>query len=167
MTPINKSKICEESTPHLLLIFSQLIFSFWHIIGYLAQKRASLFVFSLYRTGFASTLMLFFILIRSEGYGKIFRINRDDYLRFMYIAFCNVINILGTLIAFSYVAPNQYAIMQPLVPILATLLSCVIRLEKLTFLKVTGVTVAVLGSIMIGSGTSTEKVLTILDCIYR
>jgi drug/metabolite transporter (DMT)-like permease len=48
--------------------------------------------------------------------------------------------------------------MQPLVPILATLLSCIVQIEKLNFLKGTGVCVAVLGSIMIASETSTEQV---------
>jgi hypothetical protein len=95
MASTSSSKICEASTPHLLLILSQFIYSFYHIIGYLAQKNASLLVLSLYRTAISSILMLLFTLTRIKGNCSYLRINKEDYLRFMYIGFCNVVNVLG------------------------------------------------------------------------
>jgi hypothetical protein len=94
MTSTSSGKIFEDFSPHLLLIFSQFIFSFYHIIGYLAQKNASLLVLSLYRTAFSSVLMLLFTLTRRKGNYNL-GINKEDYLRFMYIGFCNVVNVLG------------------------------------------------------------------------
>jgi drug/metabolite transporter (DMT)-like permease len=146
--------------PHLLLIVSQFLYSGWHIIGFLALKNgANPLVLALYRGSFASVLMFFFALTQTKGNHKLFKIDPNDYLRFVFLGFCSFVSVVGTIISFQYITPSHYAIFQPLVPCMATIISCSINLEKCTTLKVIGISVAALGAIIIESGAVVMKVL--------
>ena len=143
--------------PHLLLIVTQFIFSGWHLLGFLAiRSGANPLIFALYREAIASVLMLFYVLYRIKGSYRLLQIDYSDYRRFIFVGFCCFINVVGSIISLQYISPNRYAILQPAIPIIATAISCSIKLEKFTVMKTVGITVAALGAIVTESHAVNE-----------
>ena len=135
--------------PHFLLTLVQLIFSGWHLLGFLAiRSGANPLIFALYRETIASVLMVMYVLSRVNGNYWMVLIDYVDFKQFIFVGLCCFINVVGTVISLQYISPNRYAILQPAIPIITTAISCGMKLEKMTAMKTIGITVAALGAII-------------------
>ena len=135
--------------PHFLLIVTQFIFSGWHLLGFLVMSSgANPLIFALYRETIAAVLMLIYVAFRISGNYRMVLVDYVDYRRFIFVGFCSFVNVVGTVISLQYISPNRYAILQPAIPIIATAISCGIKLEKFTAMKTLGISVAALGAII-------------------
>ena len=143
--------------PHLLLIVTQFVFSGWHLLGSLAMRSgANPLIFALYRESIATFLMFFYVLFQLKGKLDTLRIDRDDIPRFLFVGFCCFVNVVGTVVSLQYISPDKYAILQPAIPVIATVISCCIKLENFTALKALGISIASFGAILIESGSIGE-----------
>jgi drug/metabolite transporter (DMT)-like permease len=142
---------------HLLLLLVMLCFSGWHIVGSLALKDgADPLVFATYRECIASVLM--FLLVLSDRESMV-AILPEDYPRFVFCGFCSFVNVVGTMFTLQYLSATTYAIMQPAIPVFATIVSYACGLEALNLLKCFGIALAVGGAVLIeawGSDSSSE-----------
>lgn len=93
--------------------------------------------------------MAIFVIIRNRNKHRLFNIDQEDYLKFISVGFCCFLNVVLTILSFQYITPNFYSILQPTIPCIATVISCCVQLEKLTLLKVIGVSIAAFGAIVI------------------
>lgn len=135
-----------KNTPYILLLLVQLIFSGWHIIGSISLKEgADPLVFALYREIFGTILM--YSLVYSRDVEVI--IFKEDYARFLALGFFSFMNMVGTLLALQNISAARFALFQPGIPCIATLISIGIGLEKHTWLKLSGIGIAVVGAILI------------------
>lgn len=143
--------------PHILLIVTQFVFSGWHLLGSLAMRSgANPLIFALYRESIATFLMFFYVLLQLKGKLDTLRVDRDDVPRFIFVGFCCFVNVVGTVVSLEYVTPDKYAILQPAIPVIATVISCCVKLENFTALKVLGISIASFGAILIESGSINE-----------
>jgi drug/metabolite transporter (DMT)-like permease len=135
-----------KRTPaHLTLLSAQLCFSGWHIVGSLAMKDgADPFVFVLYRELAGSVLMYSY----ARYCGLDMKIERSDWLRFAMLGFLSFVNVVGAMLALKYISPTRFAIFQPSIPCIATFISILVGLERITLLKVIGIIVAVGGAVI-------------------
>lgn len=130
---------------HLVLISIQLCFSGYHIVGSVSFKEgADPLVFALYRELIASVLMYLLTIYRTVPVS----IHVEDRNRIAYIGFCSFVNVVGTVLALQYISAVQYAMMQPLIPVVATVLSASLGLEIITVVKGVGILCAVGGAVM-------------------
>jgi drug/metabolite transporter (DMT)-like permease len=130
---------------HAILISVQLCFSGYHIIGSVAFKKgADPLIFALYREILATCLM--YGLTVYKGIPVV--IEKQDWTRIIYIGFCSFVNVVGTVMALQYISAVQYAMMQPVIPVVATILSVFLKLENLTIIKSFGICCAVGGAIL-------------------
>lgn len=130
---------------HGVLMSIQFCFSGYHIIGSVAFKKgADPLIFALYREILATALM--YGLTRYKSASLI--IDKEDYWRILYIGFCSFVNVVGTVLALQYISAVQYAMMQPIIPVVASILSTIKGLEKMTFVKSCGIICAVGGAIL-------------------
>jgi drug/metabolite transporter (DMT)-like permease len=125
-------------------------------------------MFALYREVFASILM--YGLVRY--YGKFVFVHPEDYQRMLFLGFCSFVNVVGTILALQYINPVRYSVMQPIIPVIATLISVGIGLESLSPIKSCGILAAVGGAILVetwhasSDDESSNVVLgTILVCV--
>lgn len=143
---------------HLLLLSSQLCFSGWHIVGSQALKEgADPFVFVLYRELVAASVMAFILYIIT---GERIRIDPVDYKRFFFLGCCSFVNVVGAMLSLNYISATRFAIFQPSIPCIATCISIFIGLERFTWIKAAGISLAVGGAIMAeawNSSSSDEK----------
>lgn len=125
-------------------------------------------MFALYREVFASILM--FGLVKYLG--KTIEIHPENYRRLLFLGFCSFTNVVGTILALQYINPVRYSVMQPCIPVIATLISVGIGLETLTLIKSCGILCAVGGAILVetwhgGSDDESSNIVlgTILVCV--
>lgn len=131
---------------HALLLSSQLCFSGWHIVGSLAMKDgASPFVFALYRELFAAAMM--FLIAKYVTHQSLY-ILPEDRVRFLILGFFSFVNVVGAMLSLNYISATRFAIFQPCIPCIATMISVVVGLESFTVIKAAGVAVAVSGAIL-------------------
>jgi len=138
--------ISKSYTVHGVLVLVQLCFSGWHVIGSLVFKDGTNpLIFALYREIYASILMLAYVVVQRIKIA----IDVSDYLRFCYLGLCSFLNVVLTVVALQYISPSRYALMQPCVPVLATIVSYSIGLESLNTLKICGIAFAACGAAFI------------------
>ena len=65
-------------------------------------------------------------------------------------------NVVGCIVALSYIPATRLAIMQPSVPIIATIISVLIRMERLNTYKIFGILSAVAGAVLMEILSSTS-----------
>lgn len=125
-------------------------------------------MFALYREVFASILMYGLV----KYFGQIITVHPEDYRRMLFLGFCSFTNVVGTILALQYINPVRYSVMQPIIPVIATLISVGIGLESLSWIKSCGILAAVGGAILVetwqaGSDDESSNILlgTILVCI--
>lgn len=139
---------------HAVLVSVQLCFSGWHIIGSLTlSKGADPLVFATYRECVATVLMLVIAIMR----GSVCEIDSGDRLRFLYLGVCSFVNVVGTLFALQLVSATRYAVMQPSIPVFATLISVFIGSEGLNIWKLAGIALAVGGAVLIEAWNSGDS----------
>jgi drug/metabolite transporter (DMT)-like permease len=125
-------------------------------------------MFALYREIFASILMYGLV----KYFGQKVYIYPEDYQRLLFLGFCSFMNVVGTILALQYINPVRYSVMQPIIPVIATLISLAIGLESLSVIKCCGILAAVGGAILVetwnaGSDDESSNVVlgTILVCL--
>lgn len=149
------SELIYNARVHLLLILVQVVFSGWQIIGSVALKDgANPLVVALYRQSLASILMLSLLLYFNKD--AIVPIKYGDIPRFVFVGFCSFLNVVGTLFALEYLSPTTYAVMQPIVPVLATIISFISGYESLNLLKCLGIVAAVAGAVIVQMFTDSD-----------
>ena len=135
--------------PHALLLFVQVCFSGWHIIGSVVLNNgADPLVFALYREILASIIMYGFVISRL-GYNYRIIIDKKDYLRFLFLGICSFMNVVISLLGLQYISADRYALLQPAIPVITTFISILLQIEKLTILKLIGILFAISGCIII------------------
>lgn len=125
-------------------------------------------MFALYREVFASILMYGLV----KYFKQVIYVHPEDYKRMLFLGFCSFTNVVGTILALQYINPVRYSVMQPIIPVIATLISVGIGLESLSLIKSCGILAAVGGAILVetwhaGSDDESSNVVlgTILVCI--
>ena len=138
--------ISKPFSVHVVLVLVQLCFSGWHVIGSLVfREGTNPLIFALYREIYASILMLAYVVVLKLKIS----IEVPDYLRFCYLGLCSFLNVVLTVVALQYISPSRYAMMQPCIPVLATIVSYSIGLESLNTLKICGIVFAACGAVLI------------------
>eukprot|EP01031_Cornospumella_fuschlensis_P039003 gene39003-47449_t len=110
----------------------------------MALKTASPFVFVLYREIGASILMYALLRYRKQSLA----IDRVDYPRFLFLGCCSFVNVVGAALALQYISATRYAIFQPSIPCIATVVSMCIGSDKVNSVKLLGIALAVGGSVL-------------------
>jgi drug/metabolite transporter (DMT)-like permease len=150
-----------KATAHLAVFVAMLFFSGWHVVGSLALKSgADPFVFALYREFIA----LFFMSVYAIWYrGLRLNIDRSDWLRFIFLGACSFVNVVGAMLALDFISPARFAIFQPMIPCIASVISILVGLENFSLLKAIGIAIAVSGAVIVevfgkaASGRDVEK----------
>lgn len=140
----------EKPIAHILLILTQLGFSGWQVLGSYAihNKGADAIIFALYRETIATLFMFCFVLYKGIPINR-YCIDTQDFSRFLYLGFCSFGNVVFTILSLQYLSANSYSVMQPVIPVIAMIISIVIGLEPFTFIKVMGIILAVCGALFI------------------
>jgi drug/metabolite transporter (DMT)-like permease len=139
------SEQTKQYLSHGLLLTSQICFSGWHIVGSLVLKDgASPFVFALYREMFAAIVM--YGIVRYTGQ-KVF-MHPEDRIRFLFLGFFSFVNVIGAILSLQYLSATRFAIFQPCIPCVATVISVLLGLEAFSVIKTIGVSIAVGGAIL-------------------
>jgi drug/metabolite transporter (DMT)-like permease len=94
---------------------------------------------------FASILMFFLVKYQK----KIIRIEPKDYSRILFLGFFSFVNVVGTILALQYISAVRYSVMQPIIPVIATMISVMKGLEILTVYKALGICCAVGGAMLV------------------
>lgn len=133
--------------PHVALILVQISFSGWHIFAKIALRDgADPIVFSLYREIIVSTCMYLY----AKCYLQLsIRVSRQDILTFLIIGACSFVNVVGTIFALSNIPATKYALAQPTIPCIATILSVLLGIENLMLMKAFGIILAVFGALFV------------------
>lgn len=148
--------IYEKGAAFLLLCLAQLTFSGYHIVGKFTLSNENAFLFAMYREVFSSTLMFFLFaftqrreLTLGESWTMMTQVLHTDWKMFLLLGFLSFINVMGSTLGLSLLSPIIFAIMQPLIPCVATTISIIANYEPFTWLKLLGVMIAVGGAICV------------------
>lgn len=76
------------------------------------------------------------------------KVKREDIFRFFFLGFCSFVNVVGCILALSYIPATRLAVMQPSIPVIATVISVVIGMERLNTYKFFGIISAVVGAVL-------------------
>lgn len=109
------------------------------------KEGVSPFVFAFYRELLACMMM--FLIVKYVSKQRIY-ILPEDRLRFFVLGFFSFVNVVGAMLSLNYISPTRFAIFQPCIPCIASVISVLIGLESFTFLKLLGVALAVGGAIL-------------------
>jgi drug/metabolite transporter (DMT)-like permease len=146
--------LTDETKAHVLLVITQLCFSGWHIVGSQAlSDGADPLIFALYRE--ATALVLMTGTVRIERVPLF--VAREDLPRFLFLGACSFVNVVGTILALTYLSATRYSIMQPCIPVLSCLISVALGFEGLTPYKVLGIVLAVGGAVLVDSWSTDES----------
>lgn len=154
-TDKNQATCYIKALPHVVLVCINLVFSGWHVIGSIALKDgANPLIFAFYREFSASILMFAMVLYKNSlqeyhGVELMPTIPRQDYFRFFWLGVSILANSVGTLYALQLISPTKYALMQPTIPIFATIISTLCGYEPLTVYKACGILFSVIGALII------------------
>ena len=119
------------------------VFKTKHILGSVAVGEGiEPLVFALYREIFSSLLM-WGMAYYQDGYVPI---KREHYGYLAAMGFFSFVNVVGTLLALKYIPASNYAIAQPMIVIVSTILSVLLKIETVSRWKVLGIAISVLGA---------------------
>jgi drug/metabolite transporter (DMT)-like permease len=140
----------EKPIAHILLLLVNLGFSGWQVLGSYAihNKGADAMIFALYREILATLFMGCFVIYRGIPMNR-YCIDTQDFSRFFYLGFCSFGNVVFTILSLQYLSANSYSVMQPIIPVIAMIISISIGLEPFTLIKVSGIALAVCGALFI------------------
>jgi len=131
---------------HLALVLCQASYSVWALIASFAFKNGGYnsLLFCLYREFLGSTIMLIPIAFRRIP----MNVRVDDRMKFVWIGFCSFATMVGALTGIQLSSPSRFSIMQPIIPIIACLISVLCKLEVLNIFKTLGVVSGVVGGVL-------------------
>jgi drug/metabolite transporter (DMT)-like permease len=160
-----------KALPHVALIFAQLSFSGWHILGQMAFRGgAHPVVVALYRE-ILSTVLMFgcvYYMNRSRGLRGCVRMisevfNGEDKRQFLLIGVTSFINMIASILGLHFTNAALFALFQPIVPVVATILSIVQGYEGYSHLKIVGICLGIAGALIVetaghsSSSNTTDK----------
>lgn len=135
---------------NILLLVCQLCWSGWHVIGSLTlSKGVNPIIFALYRELTASVCMLLLVFILVGPKLSNLYIDREDIARFIFLGFCSFVNVVFAIVALEFVPATTFAVMQPIIPCIATFISVLVGLEQTSLMKIFGILLAVTGAVVI------------------
>ena len=103
------------------------------------------FIFALYREVVASAMMFFYVQYKEVQS----TIDRKDYFTFLFLGTCSFLNVVTACCALRYISATRYAILQPSVPCLATVIAIVSGVEPFSLIKILGILFAVAGALVV------------------
>lgn len=77
------------------------------------------------------------------------KVYQPDYIRFLGLGFASFVNVVGTILALQYISASRYALFQPSIPCIASVISIALRFEAFTSLKAAGIACAVAGAVLV------------------
>jgi drug/metabolite transporter (DMT)-like permease len=147
--------LTRKATAHAALITTQLCFSGWHIVSSIVLKGgADPVVFALYREFTAMILMYSFVRFKNVSVN----VHKEDLPRFAFIGVCSFVNVVFTILALQYISATRYALFQPVIPCIATLISISLGMEGFTLMKACGVALSVGGAVVVEAWKSGSEV---------
>ena len=133
----------------LVLLAIQLVSSGWHVLGKKALDDGTQpLVFALYRE-LISSVSIFVLALSTDGRDCVGAIPREDWPRFLTLGLCSFATVVGAVVALAFIPASTYAMLQPLCPVIALVVSVLLRLERLTWLKAAGVAMAAGGALVV------------------
>mmetsp|Transcript_14963 Transcript_14963/g.26903 ORF Transcript_14963/g.26903 Transcript_14963/m.26903 type:complete len:386 (+) Transcript_14963:121-1278(+) len=175
-TPTQRGQSLRTNAPPLLvwpvLVAIQFLFAGWHVLGKLAfSAGCNPFVFALYRELLASTFMWIGALVWD---GLIVPHRRHVWL-ILLMGSMSFVNVVFSAVALDMVSAPNVAMLQPVVPVFALMISIVLKIEILTWVKALGMVVSVSGALLLvfwtteDSGESRQillgNILLVCQCI--
>lgn len=134
----------QRALPYLALIFVNAAFSGWHVLGKLAlNSGAAPVTFALYRELLSSVLLLVAARATHPGLWH-FPIYTRKWL--LLLGFCSFVNVVGFIIGLSLTSAFIAAVFQPFIPVAATIIATITKMEPLTLVRLLGMAVAVAGA---------------------
>lgn len=98
-------------------------------------------IFALYRELISSAMMYFYVQYKEM---KV-TIDPKDYSTFFFLGACSFTNVVMACLALQFISATRFAILQPSVPCLATIIAIAFNMERFSMQKVLGVCFAVVG----------------------
>lgn len=146
-----------RALPHVALVFAQLSFSGWHILGQMAFRGgAHPVVVALYRELLSTALMFLCVYYLNRGRGlrgnlrmisEVF--NGEDRKQFLLIGVTSFINMIASILGLHFTNAALFALFQPIVPVVATILSIVQGFEGYSHLKIVGICLGIAGALIV------------------
>ena len=102
-------------------------------------------IFALYRELLGSIAMYLLVYMSKLEV----KVDRQDYRLFLFLGFCSFCNVIGALYALEFMSATNFAILQPFIPVITTIISVLTKFEVLNVYKVLGVLIAVTGAVLI------------------
>lgn len=111
----------------------------------LSNGNTNPFIFALYRELAASVMMYFYVQFKEIN----IKIDQADYGTFLFLGACSFLNVVLACCALQYISATRYAILQPSVPCLATVIAVLNGIESFSLSKLLGVIFAVIGALVV------------------
>ncbi len=170
----------QKTISGIALIGAQLSFSGWHVIGSICLKdgNTDAFVFAFWREILSTILMVF--LFHYIHHDQNFNLKTSlsiiynvlfgqDCKSFIFLGFCSFLNVMGATLALSMTDASIFAILQPLIPCVATSISIMTGFEGYTHVKCIGICMAVIGAVVVevwgGTSSSTSSTSSLIGLI--
>ncbi len=102
-------------------------------------------IFALYREMLGSLAMYILVYISKLE----IKVDRQDFRLFLFLGFCSFCNVMGGVYALEFMSATNYAILQPFIPIVTTIISVLAKFEGLNVYKILGIIIAVTGAVLI------------------
>lgn len=112
-------------------------------------------IFALYRELVGCVFMYAFVY--AAGVWGLLHIEKQHYLRFIVLGLCSFGNVVGTVLALQYISATRYAILQPSIPVVASIMSTFTGYEKFNLYKAVGILFAVGGAITVNLWSAEEE----------
>lgn len=145
----------KNSLVYAATTFCMLLYAIWAFLAKAAMETgASPYIFAFYRIS-GGTILLFFSLLfirRSPNdYPKrlVHAFGKDDFPRFCLLGLLMALNILGFILAASYLPAMTCSVFQPTIPVIAMMLSVLWGVEIITWYQVGGVLFSMAGAIVV------------------
>jgi len=127
------------------LVFAQVAFGAYHVIGKEALHYIDAIIFAFYREIIAGPCLVLIALVVEKAKPDIAK----DWWRFLLLGTTGVyLNQLLFIEGLALTSATQAAIMQPCIPVFTTALTLILRLEKFSVLKVIGILFAAGGAVV-------------------
>ena len=98
-------------------------------------------IFALYRELISSAMMYYYVQYKEMKVA----IDPKDYSTFFFLGACSFTNVVMACLALQFISATRFAILQPSVPCLATIIAIAFNMEQFSMQKVLGVCFAVVG----------------------
>lgn len=146
-----------------VLLIVQIVFSLWPIFVKIAIEAGVDAIMISFTRDLTASLLLWIGVWLESGRQNIFTIvsyvlttpikmyyvEKHERSLFIFLGICSSVNSVGYVIALRYVTPFNSALLHPTIPVFAATLGAIYGVEKLTFRKILGTLMCVVGSVVV------------------